>query len=95
MAKKKKQSNIRSFFVVRSDRGFLRKGSEWPDWTDNTLYMKLYAKHGSAQGIITKYRSKWRDVEHVDIVEFQLKYIGSIDEIAEKELLSEADNRNS
>ena len=85
MKKKKKQSDIRLFYAVKSNRGLLRKNPQNPSWTDNLLYTKLYAKRGTAQGMITKYRKSWLDVDWASVAELKLTYVGTIDEITERE----------
>jgi hypothetical protein len=95
MAKKKSKvdPNVRVLWVVKSNRGMMRKSPMHPSWTDNLNYAKTYAKHGSAKAQITKYRKNWMGIEWADVAEVKMIYIGTLDEVAERELLGELPNK--
>lgn len=95
MAKKKKNPNIRMFFTIKTNLGMLQKSPQYPRWTDNLLYTKLYAKRGTAQSQITKYRKNWHGVEWAEVAELKLTYVGTLDEIAERELLESVHSKGN
>ena len=97
MARKKSKAdpNIKVLWTVKTNHGLLRRSPASPTWTDNLNYVKTYVKRGSAQAQITRYRKQWFGVEWAAVAELKMIYVGTIDEIAEKELLGELPNKRN
>ncbi len=95
----------RDLYVIKSSLGFLCKSIFFPTWSKYVTYnTKMFVRRGYAQDVVEKKTRSWNkrmkdqpihwgDAKNIEVGIVRIQYLGTISEMAERELLIEDERK--